>query len=244
MFTVRTAVSYLLAGSILFVTACERNASSTSPYSPQAASLAKKPPVPPADTTPPTVPVLSVTDVGTRHISLAWSSTDNSSSYISYQVTINGVPITSSGFTWVSETSHTFTLLQPGTTYTFTAQARDSYVNVSTGNLSAVSAPLHVTTHVDDGSDVTPPTPPASVYADSYSDGSTEMQFSWAASTDNVTPPNVIMYEIYVNGALENTAVGTTQSSGYGVFGQNVITVIAIDEAGNRSVAGTTTFNI
>jgi hypothetical protein len=196
----------------------------------------------PLDTTPPTLPTLSVTSVGTRHISLAWSSTDDSP-FISFQVTKNGVPISSSGFTWVSTTSTTFTLLEPGTTYTFTAQARDSYVNVSGGNLSGISH-LSVTTTLNDGSDVTAPTQPSSVYADLYGDGSTEMQFSWGASTDDVTPQNVIIYEIYVNGALENTAVGTTQSSGYGVFGQNVVTVIAIDEAGNRSIAGTTTINI
>ena len=65
-----------------------------------------------------------------------------------------------------------------------------------------------------------------------------------AASTDDVTPQNVIIYEIYVNGAHENTAIGTTHSSGYGVAGENVITVIAIDEAGNRSIAGRITIFI
>jgi hypothetical protein len=32
--------------------------------------------------------------------------------------------------------------------------------------------------------------------------------------------------------------------SAYGVSGHNVVTVIAIDEAGNRSVAGTTTIDL
>jgi hypothetical protein len=44
-----------------------------------------------------------------------------------------------------------------------------------------------------------------------------------------------------VNGVHENTAIGTTQTHAYGVFGDNVVTVIAIDEAGNRSTAGRTT---
>ena len=43
---------------------------------------------------------------------------------------------------------------------------------------------------------------------------------------------------------LENTDIGKTQTSGYGVRGDNIITVIAIDEAGNRSTAGTTTLFI
>ena len=111
----------------------------------------------PLDTQAPTVPTFSVTSVGTRHIGLAWSSTDDAP-FISYQVYKDGVPIRSGGFTWVSETSRTFTLLQPGTTYTFTAQAKDRFVNESGGNLSAVSPPFSVTTNVNDGSDVTPPT--------------------------------------------------------------------------------------
>ena len=194
----------------------------------------------PLDKQAPTVPVISVTSVGTRHISLAWSSTDDSP-FISYKATKDGVQISSG---WISDTSRTFTLLQPGTTYTFTVQARDSYVNVSSGNVSAVSAPFSVMTKANDGSDVTPPTSPAPVAAVLYGDGSTEMEVSWTASTDAVTPRNVIIYEVYVNGTLENTAIGKTQTNAYGVPGENVITVIAIDEAGNRSVAGKTTIFI
>ena len=71
------------------------------------------------------------------------------------------------------------------------------------------------------------------------------MQVWWTASTDAVTPQNVIVYELYVNGVHENTAIGTSMTpSAYGVHGDNVITVIAIDEAGNRSVAGRTTLFI
>ena len=194
----------------------------------------------PLDTEAPTVPTFTVTSVGTRHISLAWSSMDDSP-WISYIVTRDGVRISSG---WTSATSQTFTLLQPGTTYTFAAQARDYFENVAGGNVSSVSPPFSVTTRQNDGSDVTPPTQPTPVGAELYGDGSTEMQFSWGASTDDVTPRNVIIYEIYVNGVLENTAIGTTQSSGYGVPGDNVITVVAIDEAGNRSTAGTTSISI
>jgi hypothetical protein len=190
----------------------------------------------PLDTQAPTVPTFSVTSRGTRHISLAWSSTDDSP-FISYVVTKDGVKISNG---WISETSTTFTLLQPGTTYTFTAQARDRYVNVSGGNVSAVSGGFSVATKVNDGSDVTAPTQPSSVQAFSY--GDLEMQVWWTASTDDVTPQNVIVYEIYVNGVHENTAIGKNMTpSAYGVPGENEITVIAIDEAGNRSVAGKTT---
>jgi hypothetical protein len=196
----------------------------------------------PLDHTPPTVPAFTVTSVGTRHIGLAWSSTDDAP-FISYTVTKDGVKISSGGFTWVSETSRTFTLLQPGTTYTFTAQAKDRFVNESGGNLSAVSPAFTVTTKPNDGSDVTAPTQPGSVQAFGY--GDLEMQVWWTASTDAVTPQNVIVYEIYVNGVHENTAIGRNMTpSAYGVLGDNEVTVIAIDEAGNRSIAGTTTIFI
>jgi hypothetical protein len=190
----------------------------------------------PLDTQAPTVPAFTVTSVGTRHISLAWSSSDDSP-FISYIVTKDGVRISSG---WISETTSTFSLLQPGTTYTFTAQARDYFENVAGGNVSAVSAPFTVATKPNDGSDVTPPTQPSSVQAFGY--GDLEMQVWWTASTDAVTPQHVIVYEIFVNGVLENTAIGKNMTpSAYGVPGNNEVTVIAIDEAGNRSVAGRTT---
>ena len=75
----------------------------------------------PLDKTRPTVPTFTVTSVGTRHISLAWVSTDDSP-WISYIVTKDGVKVHTG---WISATSRTFSLLQPATTYTFTAQARD-----------------------------------------------------------------------------------------------------------------------
>jgi hypothetical protein len=193
----------------------------------------------PLDHTPPTVPAFTVTSLGTRHIGLAWSSTDDAP-FISYQVYKDGVRVHTG---WISETSRTFTLLQPGTTYTFTAQAKDRFVNESGGNLSSISPPFSVTTRPNDGSDVTPPTQPSNVQADSY--GDLEMQVWWTASTDNVTPQNVIVYEIFVNGVHENTAIGRTMTpSAYGVCGDNEITVVAIDEAGNRSLAGRTTLFI
>jgi hypothetical protein len=190
----------------------------------------------PLDQTPPTVPTFTVTSVGTRHISLAWVSTDDSP-WISYIVTKDGVKFHTG---WTSATSTTFTLLQPGTTYTFTAQARDYFENVEGGNTSAVSPPFSFSTKVDDGSDKTPPTQPSSVQAFGY--GDLEMQVWWGVSTDAVTPQHVIVYEIYVNGVHENTAIGKNMTpSAYGVAGENEVTVIAIDEAGNRSIAGRTT---
>jgi hypothetical protein len=134
------------------------------------------------------------------------------------------------------ETSRTFAGLQPSTTYAFTARARDI-----AGNWSAFSAPFTVTTPAADPNDVTPPTTPANVWADLYGDGSRETQVLWGASTDNVTPQVAIVYHIFLNGVLDNVAIGKAQSFVIGVAGENVISVIAIDAAGNRSGAGTST---
>src|SRR5688500_11200452 len=68
----------------------------------------------PLDKQAPTVPTFSVSSLGTRHISLVWSSTDDSP-FISYKVTKDGVQLSSG---WIAESTRTFTLLQPGTTYT------------------------------------------------------------------------------------------------------------------------------
>jgi hypothetical protein len=59
-----------------------------------------------------------------------------------------------------------------------------------------------------------------------------------------VTPQSVILFEVFVNGVHDNSAIGKTQSNVFGVAGDNVITVIAIDAAGNRSQAGEFRLNI
>jgi chitodextrinase len=187
-------------------------------------------PPPPTDAHAPTVPVFSVRETGPTHVILAWSSTD-ASNPILYRVEMNGA-LNNYGF----ETSKTIAGLQPSTTYTFTARARDM-----AGNWSAFSAPFTVTTTASDPNDVTPPTTPTAVWAE-LNGGGTEMQVLWGASTDNVTPQAAIIYHIAVNGVIDNSAVGKTQSFVYGVVGNNVISVIAVDAAGNKSSAAT--FNI
>lgn len=190
-------------------------------------------PTPPPDGQPPTVPVFSIVEVGPTHIFLSWSSTD-ASNPILYRVEKNGA-LANYGF----ETSKTFPALQPSTTYTFTARARDA-----AGNWSQFSAPFTVTTTAPDPNDVTPPTAPTNFWVDLYGDGTREFQANWTRSTDNVTPQSAIVYHLYVNGVLENSSAGVPQTSGYGVAGENVFTVIAVDGAGNRSTAASFTLFI
>jgi hypothetical protein len=104
-----------------------------------------------------------------------------------------------------------------------------------------VSEPLRVTTPPADPNDVTAPIAPTNVQAESFNDGSTELQVTWTASTDDVTKQAFIRYDVFVNGVLADTVVGTARSIVYGDRGDNVITVVGIDEAGNKSTPGTAT---
>jgi chitodextrinase len=227
--------SFVRAASFLALIVACRDV--TTPDTPvplgSSAVAAKKGPKPPAtDGQAPTIPVFSVLDVGPTHITLTYSSTDVSQPIL-YSVQRNG-----DVSTWTFDSVRTYKALQPQTTYTFVAKARDA-----AGNWSQLSAPFSVTTTAPDPNDVTPPTAPTNVWADLY-DGSTEIQVFWTASTDDVTPQSVIIYHMYVNGALENSSAGVPQTTGYGVAGENVITVIAVDGAGNRSSAGSFTLFI
>jgi len=90
----------------------------------------------------------------------------------------------------------------------------------------------------------TPPTAPTNVIASSYNDGSRELQVTWTRSTDNVTPQSLILYQVLVNGLVDNSSIGVAQTSVYGVAGDNVISVVAIDVNGNASAPGSVTLNI
>jgi len=243
MSSLRQSFAWALASSLVFAGSCSDVPAPLEPVASQALAK-KKPPVPtpppdtqppptntpPPDTQAPAPPAFSVIELGPTHVNLAWSSTDVSTPIL-YRVERNGA-LVQYGF----ESSRTFAGLQPSTTYTFTGKARDG-----AGNWSGYSAPFTVTTAAADANDVTPPTAPAGVWA--YLDGGgTEMLVYWGASTDNVTPQVAIVYHISVNGVVDNSAVGTTNSRVYGVAGDNVISVIAVDAAGNRSAAAT--FNI
>jgi hypothetical protein len=185
----------------------------------------------PADNKPPTAPALSVAQLGHSYVVLNWPATDESPK-IAYQIKQDGVVILK-GFAvggFNESTSGTALFLQPTTTYTFTAVARDFV-----GNLSQTSQ-LVVTTSARDPNEVTPPTTPTNLSAYPI-DGARELQVTWAQSTDNVDPQSVIRYEIFLNGVLDDVQVGRGQSTVYGLAGQNTLTVVAIDANGNRSGA-------
>jgi chitinase len=187
----------------------------------------------------PTKPVVTVLNVGPTHASLGWSSTDDGP-IIWYTIAIDGQPVST-----LNSRTGTFTCaavlvptgcipLNQDTPYTFTVRARDV-----DGNLSPVSDPAIVTTAPADPNDLTPPTQPQDITAES--DGA-HLILRWTASTDDRAPQSLIRYDVYVSGELRAVVVGQTTAQieiEYGVT--NNIAVIAVDTADNESAPGTIT---
>jgi chitodextrinase len=181
----------------------------------------------------PTKPVVTVTDVGPTHVSLAWSSTDNSPVLL-YTIYVDGEMV--AGTNWKSGTFTCARVMVPtycnpinqDTTYAFTVRARDS-----DGNYSPMSDPVFVTTDPIDPNDQTPPTQPANVTAENT--GGFHL-VTWEASTDDLAAQQFIRYDLYVNGVLQTVVVGTTSAEVELYLNEtSTITVIAVDTADRES---------
>ena len=186
----------------------------------------------PRDTTPPTKPAVSVTDVGPTYVSLAWSSVEDGPN-VWFNVYQNG-SIVRQG---TKDPSGSFGPLQPQTTYTFTVRAYDFG-----GNFSPMSDPVTVTTEAADPTDTTPPTTPGNLTDNGMSFQDGETWLFWQQSTDNVDPQSAIRYDVYVNGVLDHSLMGYNQTIVYGNAGVfNTYQVIAVDSAGNQSAPASLT---
>ncbi len=183
---------------------------------------------PPPDTTAPTPPVLSVAGVNPTEVSLTWTASTDDGPYLFYQVFVNGSPS-------VDARQNRFAVVQgltPETTYQFTVKARDLY---GPPNVSAPSNVVTVTTAAVGGVDTEPPTAPGNLHGWDAGDGAREINLFWTQSFDNQTPQASIVYEVYMNGVLDHTTGGGRAILYATQGGNNVFTVIAVDEAGNRS---------
>jgi chitodextrinase len=189
---------------------------------------------PPPDTTAPTSPVLSVTGVNPTEVSLAWTASTDDGPYLFYQVFVNGSPS-------VDARQNRFAVitgLTPGTTYQFTVKARDLY---GPPNVSAPSNVVTVTTGTVGGADTEPPSAPTNLYGWDAGDGAREINLFWTQSVDNQTPQASIIYEVYMNGVLDHTTTGGRAILYATQAGANVFTVIAVDQAGNKSTPASVT---
>jgi chitodextrinase len=183
---------------------------------------------PPPDTTAPTPPVLSVSGVNPTEVSLTWTASTDDGPYLFYQVFVNGSPS-------VDARQNRFAVVQgltPETTYQFTVKAWDLY---GPPNVSAPSNVVTVTTSAVGGVDTEPPTSPGNLHGWDTGDGAREINLFWTQSVDNQTPQASIVYEVYMNGVIDHTTGGGRAILYATQAGENVFTVIAVDQAGNRS---------
>jgi hypothetical protein len=189
---------------------------------------------PPPDTTAPTPPVVSVTGVNSTEVSLQWTASTDDGPYLFYQVFVNGSPSVDAGqnrFAVVHE-------LTPETSYDFTVKARDLY---GPPNVSAPSNVVTVTTAAVSATDTQTPSAPTNLYGWDAGDGAREIDLFWTQSIDNQTPQASIVYEVYMNGVLDHTAFGDRTVLYATQAGANVFTIIAVDQAGNRSAPASIT---
>jgi hypothetical protein len=187
----------------------------------------------PSDVTPPTKPLLSVTDVGPGHVTLAFSSIEDGPN-VWYQVFQDGSPFAGLN----SGTSAIITPLEPATTHTFTVQARDF-----ASNWSPLSDPVTVTTEQANLDDTTPPTTPANFREMNWG---CETELQWDESTDDLDPQWALKYDVYVNDVYDHTlTLRVTRTIVYGTFtGPNTFSVVAVDTAGNKSQPATLTTHL
>ena len=180
------------------------------------------------DTTAPSAPVASEVGVNPTEVSLAWTASTDDGPYLFYDVFVDGNPSVNAG-------QNRFAVvhgLAPETSYQITVKARDLYG--SPPNVSAPSNVLTVTTAAVSPTDNTPPSVPANLHGYDI-DGAGEITLFWTESFDNQTAQVSLAYEVYQNGVLDHTTGGNRAILYATQPGANVFTVIAVDDAGNRS---------
>jgi chitodextrinase len=187
----------------------------------------------PPDTTAPTPPVVSLVGVNPTEISLRWTASTDDGLHIRYQVFVNGSP---SGVETLNGLAAVLHGLTPETTYEITVKAQDLYG----GNVSAPSNVLTVTTSAVSANDTEPPSAPGCCGGGDV--GGLELNIFWGQSFDNQTAQASIVYEIYLNGVLDHATTGDRAVVYVTETGDNTITLIAVDGAGNRSEPSTVTF--
>ena len=143
------------------------------------------------DSIPPSIPLnLQGTATGAGQVTLTWSASTDNISIPSYRVYRDSNNYTSIGVTGLT---YVYQGLTPSSTYKFEVDAVDS-----SGNYSAKSAFINVTTLPTSTPDVTPPSQPGAPYIElDYYAQYDSISISWVPSTDNIS---VNGYTVYQNG--------------------------------------------
>ena len=180
-----------------------------------------------ADTTPPTAPAgFAATPAGTSTINLSWTASTDNVGVTGYRLErCQGTSCTT--FVQIASpagTTFSNTGLAAGTAYRYRVRATDA-----AGNLGPYSTIATATTAA--GLDTTPPTVPSGLTGTAT--GSTGIDLSWNASTDNV---GVTGYRVFRDGVRVGALVGTSfADAGLSASTTYRYTVSAFDAAGNES---------
>jgi chitodextrinase len=174
-----------------------------------------------SDTTPPSSPSgLVAVAVSSSQINLAWAASTDNIGVIGYQIYKGSALIAT-----IQSSSYSDTGLAPSTTYTYAVTAFDA-----AGNVSPLSTSSSATTLA--AADTMAPSTPTGLTATAAS--CSQINLSWAASTDNI---GVTGYKVYKKGSLIATTTSKTSYSDEGLTASMTYTyaVSAFDAAGNVS---------
>jgi chitodextrinase len=153
-------------------------------------------------------------------VSLTWTA-PTGGGVAGYDIYRNGTKVGTS-----TTASYTDTGLNASTSYTYTVDAYDS-----TGDLSAQSASISVSTSSASCSSCTPPSTPTGLTADQET--SSGIGISWTASTSS---NGVAGYDIYRNGTKVGTSTSTLYTdAGLSASSSYTYTVEAYDSSGDTS---------
>ncbi len=193
----------------------------------------------PPDTTPPTAPAnLSATAAGSSQINLSWTAATDNVGVTGYLIErCQGTGC--STFTQIATTTTTTynnAGLQASTSYSYRVRATDA-----ANNLSLYSNTSSATTQ--QASDTTPPTAPANLSATAA--GSSQINLSWTAATDNVGVTGYLIERCQGTGCSTFTQIATTTTTTYNNAGLQASTsysyrVRATDAANNLSLYSNT----
>ena len=171
------------------------------------------------DTTAPSTSAITATVVTSSSVTITWTTNEPSTSQVDYGPTTSYGSTTPLDSTLVTAHSVTLIGLTSNATYNFRVHSSDALAN------EAVSA--NATFIIDTAA----PSIPIGLTATAIS--STQINLSWAASTDNVA---VTGYQVLRGGIVIATVANTSYSNTGLTAGTNyVYTVKAVDAAGNAS---------
>jgi hypothetical protein len=183
----------------------------------------------PADTTPPSAPTLSEAGVWPTRIAVGWTRSTDNVSQVFYTLLVDGSPFPAGQ---IGFQSALVLYVAPESTHDFKVVVRDYFGNTAESNTIEVTTPAVTERN--------PPTVPQNLRL-SFESSIPEIWLDWDASTDDTDPQSLILYEVFINGVLNQlgTTIGAPETVAYCQgSGLNTIKIRAVDTSGNASAFG------